>query len=111
MFQKGTPVKSLVALVGMKHRGTEALVSSLPRGEPLTLVREPTNPHDRWAVQVWARGVHVGFVKGSQVRPIAMAMDRHGPPPPDPKTMLSGYSLGAKLAIDGGRWPMVEIDE
>lgn len=102
-------MKSLVALVGMKHRGTEALVASLPRGEPLTLVREPTNPHDRWAVQVWARGVHVGFVKGSQVRPIAMAMDRAAVK--DPKTGdVELPDIAARLAIDGGRWPMCEIE-
>lgn len=33
-------MKSLYALVGMKHRGTEEFVASLPQGEPLTLVRE-----------------------------------------------------------------------
>ena len=110
-------MKSLVALVGMKHRGTEALVSSLPRGEPLTLIREPDNPHDPNAVQVWARGQHVGFIKGSQVRPIAMAMDAkmaNRSPASDGGIVPLGFDylgMRAKLAIDGGRWPMVEIDE
>jgi len=106
-------VKSLVALVGMKHRGTEGLVSSLPRGEPLTLVREPDNRYDPNAVQVWARGVHVGYIKASQVRPIAIAMDAKGPPPTLGKhgTIFNdGVMFAAKLAIDGGRWPMVEIE-
>lgn len=91
---------SLVALVGMKHRGTEALVDALPQGEPLTLIREADNRFDRFAVQVWARGVHVGFIKSAQVRPIAIAMDSN-----------SLTTRDARLAIDGGKWPMVEIDE
>lgn len=100
--------KSLVALVGMKHRGTESLVASLPQGEPLTLIRETDNKYDRFAVQVWARDAHVGYIKSTQVRPIAMAMDRA-----IEMQALSrggGGVLPAKLAIDGGPWPMVEID-
>ena len=98
----------LVALVGMKHRGTEALVASLPQGEPLTLVREPTNQYDRNAVQVWARGKHIGYCKASQNRAISMAMDTAAA-----KANVNVTSLmkPAKLAIDGGKWPMVEIDE
>lgn len=100
-------MKSLSALVGMKHRGTEALVASLPAGEPLTLVREPNNDYDRNAVQVWARGQHIGYVKASEVRPIAMAMDAAAA-----KSNVNVGSLmtPAKLAIDGGRWPMIEVD-
>jgi len=98
-------MKALVALVGMKHRGTEKLIASLPQGEPLTLVREPTNRYDPNAVQVFARGEHVGYVKGSQNRSIAARMDR--------ARADSGEAVSwpAKLAIDGGKWPMVEIEE
>ena len=46
----GSSLKSLYALVGMKHRGTEALVASLRQGEPLTLIREPTNLYDQNAI-------------------------------------------------------------
>lgn len=62
-------------LVGMKHRNAEELVASLPSGEPLTLVRERTNAHDPFAVQVWAREQHVGYVRATQVRPLTIAMD------------------------------------
>jgi hypothetical protein len=103
-------MKTLVALVGTKHRGKEmeALLASLPQGEPLTLIRERGNKHDPFAVQVWAREQHVGFIKATQVKPIALAMDR--------AAELQASSRGggnvwqAKLAIDGGKWPMVEID-
>lgn len=104
-------MKALYALVGMKHRGTEALVASLKTGESLTLVREPTNPHDRNAVQVWARDQHVGFVKGSQVAPLARRMDGIGAPPGTLPFEIVPARMPAKLAIDGGRWPMVEVDE
>ncbi len=91
--------KTVYAIVGMKHRGTEALVSSLPVGEPLLLVREASNQFDPNAVQVWARGQHVAYLKATQVRSLAMAMDTSEIAKKD-----------AKLAIDGGRWPMAEVD-
>jgi DNA-binding NarL/FixJ family response regulator len=102
-------MKSLVALVGMQFRPKEAqaLLKSLPNGEPLTLVRDPANPHDRKAVEVWARGVHVGFVKGSQNAEIAARMDSAAR---TAKVAVTSLMTPAKLALDGGRWPMVEID-
>ena len=103
-------MKTLVALVGMKHRGTEEIVKALPQGEPLTLVREPGNPHDPNAIQVWAQGHHVGYVKATQARALAMAMDRAALAMPG-GAARPAYAKPAKLAIDGGKWPMVEIDE
>lgn len=108
-------MKALYALVGMKHRGTEALVVTLPAGEPLALIREPTNEHDPNAVQVWARDVHLGFVKGTQARALAAKMD-------GPSRVLSGCAVRAaiqqeparwtgRLVAGGDRWPMIEVDE
>ncbi len=107
------PGKTLVALVGMQHRGCADFVKRLPDGEPLTLIREPTNPHDPNAVQVWAREHHVGYIKGTQVRPVAMAMDT-GRVQAD-RVLESGggvvRSMEASLSTrNGERWPMVEID-
>jgi len=103
-------MKTLVALVGMKHRGTEAFVASLPQGETLTLVREPDNKFDPFAVQVWARDRHVGYIKATQVKPIAMALD--GIMSTNRAVLHQGKpAMLANLAIDGGKWPMVEIDE
>lgn len=102
-------MKTLVALVGTKFRGPEmvALLASLPQGEPLTLVREPDNKFDPFAVQVWARDQHIGYVKGSQVRPLQMKMDANAfTDANDQPSKLYG-----KLAIDGGKQPMVEIEE
>lgn len=102
-------MKSLVALVGMKFRGTEDLVRSLRQGEALKLVREPDNRFDRFAVQVWARGIHVGYLKGSQVKPIARALDSKAMAQ-DQSAVQPVASVEAKIALDGGKWPMVEID-
>ena len=97
-------MKSLIALVGTKYRGPEmvALLASLPNGEPLTLRRDPMNAYDPSAVQVWARGEHIGFIKGTQNRAIAARMD-------SADALI--WQSRAKLAIEGGKQPMVEIDE
>lgn len=92
--------KSLLTIVGMKHRGTEALVAGLPKGETLTLVRESLNAFDPNAVQVWARDQHVGYVKGTQARVLAQFMDRAG-----------FASFPAILAVTADRWPCAEFDD
>lgn len=86
-------------IVGMKFRGTERLVAGLQQGEPLTFVREPTNEHDKNAVQIWARDVHVGYVKGAQAKDVARFMDdgKHERWP-------------AILAVTADRWPSAEFD-
>lgn len=102
-------MKTLVALVGTRFRGEDMvkLLASLPQGEPLTLIREPNNEYDGNAVQVWARGQHIGYVKGTQNRDLAMAMDALLAE--DAGFAETGFP--GKLAIDGGKQPMVEIEE
>ena len=95
-------MKGLYALVGMQFRPQDAKdhFAKLPNGAPLTLKREPTNQYDANAIQVWSEGFHIGFISSKVNKPLAMAMDAA---PESPRE--------AKLAIDGGRWPMVEINE
>ena len=92
-------MKSIYTIVGMKHRGTEKLVASMNVGEPLILIREPTNQHDPNAVQVWGRHTHLGYVKGTEAVALAFAMDA---------TLVQ-----SKLAIFaiGDRWPAAEVEE
>lgn len=94
-------MKTLLSLVGSKYRGPEvvALMKRLPQGEPLTLIREPTNEYDRHAIQVWARGVHIGFIAAAENRPFASKMDE------------AGTNMSGTLRYDGSRRPAVEIDE
>lgn len=97
-------MKALIALVGMQHRDAEALVASLPRGEPLKLVREPTNKFDPAAVMVFAHGKHVGYLKASQNKDVSRWMDVLI------RTKGMQVTLDAILVIKDGRWPMVEVD-
>jgi hypothetical protein len=101
--------KSLVTLVGNKHRGRPAmdLLATLPNGEPLTLIREPTNQYDPYAVQVWARGLHIGFVKKEQNHDLAARIDKEGE---ELNRGWGDFHFPAKLAIDGSGWPQIEID-
>jgi hypothetical protein len=92
-------MKALYALVGMKHRGTESVVAALKDGHPVTLIREPNNDYDPNAVQVWA-DQHIGYVKATQARPLAMAMDR----------ALKATRAGV-LRKTADKWPMIEVEE
>jgi HIRAN domain len=88
----------LYAIVGMKFRGTEGLVAALPNGEPLELKREPENEADVRAVQVWARGQHVGYIRAAQNAKLAHALD-------------TGAKFIARLhRSDPKRWPLVEVE-
>ncbi len=105
-------MKGLYALVGLKFRPEEARrhFAALPNGSPLVLKREPTNPHDRNAVQVWSGDVMIGYVSGKQNAPLAMAMDRQvAGAIPDASPSVGCFP--AKLAIDGGKWPLIEVEE
>jgi hypothetical protein len=57
------------------HRG-ESIWSSLNVGEKLTLVREPTNPHDEDAVAVYFQDHKLGYVPRSENRAVAQMLDR-----------------------------------
>jgi HIRAN domain-containing protein len=101
-----------MALVGMKHReresgvGIVALVASLPTGEDLELVREPDNKYDRFAVQVWARGHHVGYIAAAQNRELATMLDARAA-----KFPLGGERARtpAKLYVSSKGAPLVEV--
>lgn len=106
-------MKGLYGLVAMQFRPADAQAHfrSLPNGAPLVLKRQPDNPKDPFAVQVWSGAHHIGYIKGNQVRPLAMAMDSM-------PAALAGApqeniyrQKAAKLAIDGGKWPLVEVEE
>lgn len=97
-------MKTVIALVGTRHCGHEAiaLLANLPNGSPLTLKREPDNPHDRFAVQVYSGDMRVGYLSanGGQNRSIAGMLDMAD---------VERREITAKLAIDGGKWPLVEV--
>lgn len=109
------------AIVGMKHRGAEALVASLPPDEPITLVREPGNKYDPNAVQVWARGKHVGYVPKAQNAVLARFIDatgRHWMAPSPVAAMDASKPAGsvevfravdARLHLGSNTYPLIEV--
>lgn len=111
-------MKGLYAIVGMQHRpGAREKLATLRHGHPLMLMREPHNTYDRNAVQVWADDVHVGFIKGNQVKPLARLIDNPSWRADD--QMRASFdekgqqqaAVWAILSVDGGRWPMAEVEE
>lgn len=63
-------------LAGFRHYDAPALWPSIRVGDPLTLVREPANPHDRNAVRVDYGAWTLGYVPRAENDAIARQMDR-----------------------------------
>lgn len=95
----GSPVRSLLSLVLLLICSTAAaqqlriLVQSSPLagyqyhaggevwdqlkvGEPLTLLREPDNPHDRYAIRVLWGNRQLGYLPRAENQAIAAELDR-----------------------------------
>ncbi len=49
-------------LRGAVHHADPAALAILKPGDPLDLVAEPFNPHDRYAVRVHLNGRHIGYL-------------------------------------------------
>jgi hypothetical protein len=63
-------------LAGFRFAEASQVWSELRIGDPLELVREPDNPHDRNAVRVDWRGRKLGYVPRAENEALAWAMDR-----------------------------------
>lgn len=94
------------ALVGQVRRGAAGFVSTLQEGQVLDLRREPDNPHDPYAVQVWVVGRHVGYVAANQVRPLADAMDAK-----QRRLGTDAAHMPAVLHWSSKRYPLVQVME
>ena len=66
-------------LAGSQFHELPDLVSQIRVGAALTLKRDPTNPHDKNAIQVLWQGHMLGFVPRRENRAVAHAMDRGDP--------------------------------
>ncbi len=63
-------------LRGMDYRTAVAKAADLRPGRPLTVMREPNNPHDPYAVGIGdARGQVVGYVSRAKARRMATLLD------------------------------------
>lgn len=87
-------------MVGMQHRGSDAVVSDLHHHESLLLLREPGNAFDRNAIQVWARGQHVAFIPKKENVALAALMDERG-------RSIQDFKMNARFVA--GKWPRLEV--
>ena len=63
-------------LAGFQYHRAAAIWPFLQVGEPLHLRREPGNPHDRYAVAVWFRNEHLGYIPRRENRTLARLIDQ-----------------------------------
>ena len=66
-------------LAGSQFHALPAVVDQIRVGDPLTLQREPENPHDHYAVQVLWQAHMLGYVPRRENRAIARALDQQIP--------------------------------
>lgn len=66
-------------IAGFRYYRGEKVWRRLSVGEPLHMVREPENPHDKRAVEVYWRGEKLGYVPRADNAVIAQLMDRSVP--------------------------------
>jgi hypothetical protein len=71
------PVRVLFTRVnGEHHYAAAPAIGDLNRGDPVRLVREPDNPHDRRAIEVFdARGRKLGYVARIDNSAVARMID------------------------------------
>ncbi|WP_374486489.1 HIRAN domain-containing protein [Zoogloea sp.] len=87
-------------LAGFQYYGGKILWDEMREGDALTLVREPDNAHDRYAVRVEWRGQKLGYLPRAENRAVAEEMDR-------------GSAIGGrigKLAKDPNPWKRLRVD-
>jgi hypothetical protein len=63
-------------LAGYQYHRAAAIWPFLQVGEKLHLRREPSNPHDRYAIAVWFKNEHLGYIPQRENRMLATLMDR-----------------------------------
>jgi len=66
-------------LAGFKYYDGKAQWDAMQRGDPLRLVREPDNPHDRNAIRLEWKGHMLGYVPRRENSHLARQLD-HGAP-------------------------------
>ena len=63
-------------LAGYQHHRASGVWSFLRVSEPLQLRRERSNPHDPYAIAVWFKNEHLGYVPRRENQTLAQMMDR-----------------------------------
>lgn len=73
---EGHAVLQTSPLAGFQYHAGRAVFPLLRVGDPLSLLREPDNPHDPRAIRVEWRGVPLGYVPRLDNLDLARLMDR-----------------------------------
>lgn len=76
--RQGGTVRILVQsspLAGSQYYRLNELQRNIQVGDPLELVREPENPHDRNAIAIRWRGQALGYLPRKENRAVAKAID------------------------------------
>ncbi|MGD9388090.1 MAG: HIRAN domain-containing protein [Gammaproteobacteria bacterium] len=63
-------------VAGFCYYDGPGLLDRIRAGDPVTLVREPDNPHDDRAIRVEALGRRIGYVPRSENRPLARLLEQ-----------------------------------
>lgn len=63
-------------LAGSQYYGSDTLWPAMAVGDPLTLQREPDNPHDPRAVRVEWHKAKLGYLPRAENAAVAAALDR-----------------------------------
>jgi hypothetical protein len=63
-------------LAGFQYHRAASIWPFLRVGEQLHLKRESGNPHDRYAVAVWFKNEHLGYIPRRENRTLARLMDQ-----------------------------------
>lgn len=66
------------SIVAMEYRKSVDFVAALAVGAEVVLLREPNNPHDKFAVAVWVGDRHVGYIPKKQNVALANRIDAAG---------------------------------
>lgn len=87
-------------LAGFQYYGGKILWDEMREGDRLTLVREPGNRHDPYAVRVEWRGTKLGYLPRSDNRAVAAEIDKGTP---------IGARIG-RLSRDPNPWKRLRVD-
>jgi hypothetical protein len=63
-------------LAGFQYHRAPAVWPFLQIGASLHLRREPSNPHDHYAIAVWFKNEHLGYVPRRENRTLAQLLDQ-----------------------------------
>ena len=85
---------------GLAHHEAKEVWQQLRPGDRLELRREPANPHDPNAVQVWRDGRLLGYLPRADNRDVARQLDRGQPLEARIRSVARHRNHRRKLEID-----------